>query len=189
MTSLNWINRFLRFTVVFRRFSSFFVVCWKVSVMTADVMMAPDVMLTRHSAKRLKIGLDQWLPPTPSTCQDRSHSRRQSSLQPQLEKYVEMITTDSVIQAFHAHDVCCLSSDKFLLTMVYIYFNRAKLPITDYNRYEIISMGVSARYQNKSVKGTTFLPLCIWHTTFTKKMRRTSGRSCPGRWDTTGSRD
>jgi speedy protein len=51
-----------------------------------------------------------------------------------INRFVQLVTTDPVIQAFHAHDVCCQSSDKYLLAMVFVYFKRAQLEHSDYTR-------------------------------------------------------
>ena len=42
--------------------------------------------------------------------------------------------SDPVIKAFHAHDTCCLTSDRYLLAMVFVYFKKAKLEHEEYNR-------------------------------------------------------
>ena len=37
------------------------------------------------------------------------------------------LVSDPVIEAFHIHDVCRKSSDRFLLAMVFVYFKKGYL--------------------------------------------------------------
>ena len=50
-----------------------------------------------------------------------------------LKHFLNMLS-DPVIKAFHAHDTCCLTSDRYLLAMVFVYFKKAKLEHEEYNR-------------------------------------------------------
>ena len=49
-------------------------------------------------------------------------------------KHFLNLLSDPVIKAFHTHDTCCLSSDRYLLGMVFVYFKKAKLGHEEYNR-------------------------------------------------------
>jgi len=93
-------------------------------------------------------GGHKWLPPTPLGSTDVDEIRNipaavaatTSSPAPYPEEakrkqFIELLTTDAVILAFHAHDVCFMSSDRYLLAMVFIYFNRSNLSLSEFNRY------------------------------------------------------
>ncbi|XP_063175287.1 speedy protein C [Chroicocephalus ridibundus] len=46
---------------------------------------------------------------------------------------------DNVVQEFLSMDVCCRISDKYLLAMVLMYFKRAGLPTSEYNRLNLFT--------------------------------------------------
>ncbi|XP_054257796.1 speedy protein A-like [Macrosteles quadrilineatus] len=45
-----------------------------------------------------------------------------------------ILTRDKIIVEFLKYDRCCLLADKYLLSMVFVYFIRARLPLSDYTR-------------------------------------------------------
>ena len=47
-------------------------------------------------------------------------------------KHFLSLLSDPVIKAFHAHDTCCLVSDQYLISMVFVYFKKAKLEHEEY---------------------------------------------------------
>ena len=62
-----------------------------------------------------------------------------------LKHFLNMLS-DPVIKAFHAHDTCCLTSDRYLLAMVFVYFKKAKLEHEEYNRlnfFKALYLGTS----------------------------------------------
>ena len=65
-----------------------------------------------------------------------------------LKHFLNMLS-DPVIKAFHAHDTCCLTSDRYLLAMVFVYFKKAKLEHEEYNRlnfFKALYLGSSLAY-------------------------------------------
>ena len=55
-----------------------------------------------------------------------------------VQRFLDLILNDPVIDSFHIHDVCMKSSDRYLIAMVFVYFKKGKetviyviyLPIT-----------------------------------------------------------
>lgn len=48
-----------------------------------------------------------------------------------LKTFIELLDHPT-IKSFHIHDSCCLSSDKYLLAIVLVYFTRAEYQLEDY---------------------------------------------------------
>ena len=69
--------------------------------------------------------------------------------------------SDPVIKAFHAHDTCCLTSDRYLLAMVFVYFKKAKLEHEEYNRLNFFK----ALYLGTSELITCFHEICNYEYT------------------------
>lgn len=52
-----------------------------------------------------------------------------------LRAYVKLLK-EPIIEAFHIHDVCCLSSDSYLLAIVFVYFVRADIKEEEYTVFK-----------------------------------------------------
>ena len=43
-----------------------------------------------------------------------------------VQRFLDLVLNDPVIDSFHIHDVCMKSSDRYLLAMVFVYFKKGK---------------------------------------------------------------
>ena len=43
-----------------------------------------------------------------------------------VQRFLDLILSDPVIDSLHIHDVCMKSSDRYLLAMVFVYFKKGK---------------------------------------------------------------
>ena len=43
-----------------------------------------------------------------------------------VQRFLDLILNDPVIDSFHIHDVCMKSSDRYLIAMVFVYFKKGE---------------------------------------------------------------
>ncbi|KAM4675818.1 speedy protein 1-B-like [Discoglossus pictus] len=65
---------------------------------------------------------------------DKVYEKNQTVLLGRFELVLIMPNKDDIIQKFLASDSCLKMSDKYLIAMVFTYFKKAHLDITEYNR-------------------------------------------------------
>ena len=97
-----------------------------------------------------------------------------------LKHFLNMLS-DPVIKAFHAHDTCCLTSDRYLLAMVFVYFKKAKLEHEEYNRlnfFKALYLGTSLShvFTNSVITNIRFFLTFLRGTIFW--LRSNYGKKC-----------
>ena len=92
-----------------------------------------------------------------------SFQKRNTVNRAEVQAFVDLITTDPVLQAFFLTDRCNMSCDKYNLACVFVYFKRAGLSLKEYNR----DMFFKALYLNLLVEDEKedlrweLLPWCL----------------------------